>query len=118
MRVLFKLVVVCLFVFGCNQESSQIQFFTHEGCPYCEKAMQYIKINYPKLSMQVLEVDKGDNLKLFVRCASKFKLNKDKLGTPLICMGDNYIMGWSKENQKLFNEYVKPFIEKQKVLKN
>lgn len=110
MRILFKLMVVCLFVFGCNQESNQIQFFTHEGCPYCEKAMQYIKINYPKLPMQVLEVDKGDNLKLFVKCANKFKLNKNELGTPLICMGDNYIMGWSMENQKLFNEYVKPFI--------
>ena len=113
MKSLVNLMMVCLLVVGCSKPQAQeIEFFTHDGCPYCAKAMQYIKINYPKLPLQVLEIEKEQNMKKFVRCAEKFKLNKQQLGTPLICMHKHYIMGWSPENIKLFNEYIKPYLKK------
>ena len=105
--------LVCLLLTGCNKPRAQeIEFFTHEGCPYCAKALQYIKINYPKLPIQVLEIEKAENMQKFVRCAEKFKLNKQQLGTPLICFRKQYIMGWSPENANLFNEYIKAYLKK------
>ncbi|MBR1605941.1 MAG: hypothetical protein IJ660_07560 [Alphaproteobacteria bacterium] len=113
MRYLVRLCLVCLFLVGCSgKDSEAIQFYTHEGCPYCEKALKYIQINYPKLPLQVYEIGQPANMVKFVECADKFKLDRKQLGTPLICMGENYIMGWSQENQKLFNEYVKSYLPK------
>lgn len=105
-----------LFLSGCGQKpETQIEFFMHDGCPYCEKALQYISANYPQLPMQVMEIgngdEKGDNLKKFITCARRFKLTGNRLGTPLICMGQHYLLGWSPENEKLFNEYAKPFMK-------
>ena len=112
MRFFTGLLICLSLLSGCERQHSPIQVFTHEGCPYCEKAMQYIKINYPKLSVQVLEIGNQDNMKLFVQCADRFHLDRNQLGTPLICMGGHYIMGWSQDNQKLFNEYVKTYLPK------
>jgi len=102
---------VCLLSACGNNTEGQILFFTHEGCPYCDKALQYINANYKQLPMQVLEVGKPENMKKFVACANKFKLDKQKLGTPLICMDDNYILGWSDMNAAKFRKYVKPYIK-------
>ena len=109
----FTLFMCCVLLAGCGKPQAQdIEFFTHEGCPYCAKAQQYLQINYPKLPIQILEIEKPENMQKFVRCAEKFKLNKQKLGTPLICMHNHYIMGWSAENMKQFNEYIKPYLKK------
>ena len=106
--------MICLLLVGCGSQNAQtIEFYTHDGCPYCAKALKYIQINYPKLPIKVYEIDKPMNLRLFVECADKFKLDKKKLGTPLICMKEHYLMGWSSENQKLFNEYVKAYLPRE-----
>ena len=41
----------------------------------------------------------------------KFYLDKSKLGTPLICMGQNVILGWGEDQQKQFDEYVIIFMQ-------
>ena len=111
MRYFAHLCFVCFLLMGCRaQESQSIEFYTHEGCPYCSKALKYIQINYPKLPMKVYEIGTPGNMRKFVECADKFKLDKKKLGTPLICFEKHYIMGWSQENQTLFNDYVKPYL--------
>ena len=113
MKYLVRVLVFCLLLAGCgNKEPQQVEFFTHEGCPYCSKALKYIQINYPQLPLKVMEISTPGNMHRFVLCAEKFKLNKKKLGTPLICMKDHYIMGWSAENRLLFDEYVKRYLPK------
>lgn len=113
MKHLISVLVCLVFLSGCVQKTMQpITFFTHEGCPYCEKALQYIHLNYPKLPMQVLEIGNEQNMIKFVQCAQKFKLDLKKLGTPLICMGKHYVMGWSEEERNLFNQYVKSYLPK------
>ena len=112
MKKLAVLLLWGLMLTGCGQKSeTQVEFFTHNGCPYCEKALQYISANYPQLPMQVFEIGNDDNMKKFVACARRFKLTGTQLGTPLICMGQHYLLGWSPENEKLFNEYAKPFMK-------
>lgn len=111
MRFLAVIVAVSTLLSACSAKNSeQILFFTHEGCPYCEKAMAYINSNYKQLPIQVLEVSKPENMRKFVACANKFKLDKRKLGTPLICMKDNYILGWSDMDAAKFRKFVKPYL--------
>ena len=113
MRYLLCVLVASLFLTSCgSKDPHNIQFFTHEGCPYCEKALKYIQINYPKLPIQVLEIGSEENMVKFAQCAQRFRLDRNNLGTPLICFDNHYIMGWSPENQKLFNEYIKPYLKK------
>lgn len=115
MKYFARILVACLLLAGCgDKEPQQVEFFTHDGCPYCEKALKYIRINYPKLPMEILEISRPNNMQKFIKRAMKYRLNTQKLGTPLICLGDNYIMGWSPAEQKKFNEYVKPFVEANK----
>ena len=40
---------------------------------------------------------------------NRFNLPKDNLGTPLICMGDHYIMGWADTDRVKFDSYVQKF---------
>ena len=40
-------------------------------------------------------------------CAEKFDLPQNRLGTPLICMGNNYILGWSEKAPATFEAYLK-----------
>lgn len=113
MKYLARIFAICLLLTGCgNKEAEPIEFFTHEGCPYCATALEYIQINYPKLPLKVMEISTPGNMRRFVLCAEKFKLNKKRLGTPLICMKEHYVMGWSSENRKLLDEYVKFYLPK------
>ena len=109
----FSLLAALFLLSACGpQTSDEIEFFTHNGCPYCEKALKFIQINYPKLPIKVMEISSPQNMKKFVRCAKKFQLNTQQLGTPLICMKKHYLMGWNQENQDKFNTYVKEIIKK------
>lgn len=112
MRQFASFLVILLLLAGCGKrDPCSIEFFTHEGCPYCAKALKYIHINYPGLPIQVLEIGAEENMKKFVKCAVRFKLDIKKLGTPLICMDKHYIMGWSSESREQFNRYIKPYLK-------
>ncbi len=88
----------------------QIYFFHAMGCPHCHDALSYIKKKYPNLHMEAKNVASSDGYELFLECADKFNLGR-QIGTPLFCMGKNYIMGWGKASEKQFDEYVKPYIK-------
>ena len=112
MRFFAVIVALCTLLSACGDKNGeQILFFTHDGCPYCEKALQYINTNYDNLPMQILEVSKAQNMKRFIACADKFKLDKRKLGTPLICMKDGYILGWSEMDAAKFRKLVKTYVK-------
>ncbi len=93
-------------------DDDQIYFFTQNMCPHCNHAATFIANKYPDLKIKYLEIDTHENREAMIACADKFNVNKRQLGTPLICMGQHYILGWSEEEEKKFDEYVKDFIEK------
>jgi len=89
--------------------NNDIYFFYQNTCPHCHHAAQYIKQKHPGLKMINLDVRLPQNYNLFLKCAQKFHLSQNTLGTPLICMGTHYIMGWSDEDAQRFDSYVTRF---------
>ena len=89
--------------------ANQIYFFYQTSCPHCHYAASYIKNKYPSLKLINLDVRQQSNYNLFMKCAQKFKLPQNTLGTPLICMGDHYIMGWADTDRVKFDSYVQKF---------
>ena len=110
------ILIVCglalgLFTFGCDStarlDAKTIYFFTKPGCPYCEKASDYIKQQHPNLSVEYKNVKEISARDLMLSCAEKFKLPTNRLGTPLICMGDNYLLGWGPDASVEFEKALK-----------
>ena len=83
--------------------NDKIYFFTYDGCPYCQMADEHINKTHANLNIEKIDIYKPGGMYLFKKCAEKFNLGRN-IGTPLFCMGDTYIMGWSEENQKRFDE--------------
>ena len=120
---MFKKLLSCLFVLfvvsGCDAskktdadiQNDKIYFFYYEKCVYCHQALDYIKKKYPNLTYEYVDVYQEDGFKLFEKCGNKFNLGRN-IGTPLFCMGDKHIMGWSDISAQKFDEYVKPFLKK------
>ena len=108
------LLALTLILFGFNAKADdelagdKIYFFTHNGCPYCEAAEAYISQNMPEAAIETVSIDKPGGMFLFRKCVQKFKLGRE-VGTPLFCMGDDYLMGWSDENQQRFVDLSKKF---------
>lgn len=88
---------------------NKIYFFYYNECPYCHDAMEYMNKKYPDLKVTLVNIYNNGGFELFKACAAKFNLGKN-IGTPLFCMGNNYIMGWSDNSARQFDDYVKPFL--------
>ncbi len=113
------LIIMSFFsVCACNNTSKdklelnpdKIYFFYQTTCPHCHHAIEYINNKYPNLNMILLNIENTENYKLLVKCAQKFKL-QNRIGTPLFCMGEHHLMGWSEQYEKQFDTYAKPFIK-------
>ncbi len=90
-------------------DEAKIYHFYQPMCPHCHEAIDYINVAYPDVKMELVDITTGgENYNLFIKCAKKFNLGRE-IGTPLFCMGGHYIMGWSEEQKKQFDEYVKEF---------
>ena len=89
-------------------QNDKIYFFSYDGCPYCQTADEYIRKNWTGLNIEKIDIYKPGGMYLFKQCAEKFKLGRN-VGTPLFCMGDNYLMGWSDENREKFDKYCPAF---------
>lgn len=112
------MVVLC----GCDSQTTsnqtiktslsddKVYFFYYNECPYCHEAMDYTNQKYPDLKMTMINIHNPGGYRLLVECARKYKLGNN-VGTPLFAMGDKYIMGWSEETPKQFDEYIKPYLK-------
>lgn len=115
MKKLLILFVCLLGITGCEQKDSvkleqdKVYFFYQETCPHCKTAIDFINKTAPDLDLQIHEVN-GHGRPLFLECVHKFDLSYDNIGTPLICMGNDYIMGWSDENAEQFQQLIVPFM--------
>jgi glutaredoxin len=116
-KFLTILLGICWLLTGCGQNTAdsevcdgrQIYFFYQTSCSHCHEAAKYIKNKYPHLNIMALDVQQKKNFALLQKAAHKYQVS-DRIGTPLICFGDEYIMGWSERNKRLFDLYVQPFL--------
>ena len=124
MRNIFAAIMLgIVFLSGCGEKEVQttandypkevISFFYSNTCPHCHEALKYVNANYPDLRMNMVNVATKQGQKKLMECARKFKLG-NRIGTPLFCMGGNYIMGWTESYGARFDEYIKPFLSEKK----
>ncbi len=117
-QIFFLFALVLLFVGGCDTQKEKINtladdkiyFFYYNECPYCHDAMDYMNAKYPQLKVTMVNIHNPGGYKLLMQCAEKFKLG-NSVGTPLFCMGDKYLMGWSENSTRQFDEYVRPYLQ-------
>ena len=89
--------------------NDQIFLFYSDGCPHCHDAEKYLSEKYADLPIVRVNIGYEEGFELFKQCAQKFNLGR-MIGTPLFCMGENYIMGWGGGSDKKFDSYVQDFI--------
>lgn len=116
-----KIGLICLAILmgltGCDERaapsrelaSNKAYFFYAQTCPHCHEADAYIRQKYPDLEMIRLDVATPEGRDLFLKCADKFRLGQ-MIGTPLFCMGDQYLMGWIPAYEQRFDSYIEPFL--------
>lgn len=86
-----------------NLSRKEVYFFYQQSCPHCHTAADYIKANHPKLRIKALDINMPGNRRLFENAVREYK-PEGAAGTPFICFGKRYIMGWGDDDPKLFDE--------------
>lgn len=118
MRKIFCLLLLLMLTAACKEPpaktdstlaDNKIYFFYYNECPYCHDALDYLTQKYPNLKVTMVNIHNPGGYELLLRCAKKFKLGNN-VGTPLFCMGDRYLMGWSPQSPRQFDRYVQPFL--------
>ena len=87
----------------------EIYFFYQDTCSHCHDAAKYIKTTYPNLKIKGLDIKMPGNMNLLKQAAVTYKLGPT-VGTPLICFGKQYIMGWTDQDEQKFAELAKPYL--------
>ena len=89
-------------------EPDKVYLFTKKGCPFCTQAISYIKKNHPDFQIEILDIlDSKVHRDMAIACANRFNIPLNQLGTPLICMPDDVMLGWGSGAAKHFDDYVK-----------
>lgn len=88
-------------------EKEQITMYSQRGCPHCQEAIKYINKYHPSLKIEIVELNGREAIKGLYACAEKFSIEKKRVGTPLICFKNDYIMGWSNANAQKFEKLVR-----------
>ncbi|MBR1825065.1 MAG: hypothetical protein IJ770_00560 [Alphaproteobacteria bacterium] len=104
-----------LFLSACQKKEDiitlseqEIYFFYQEGCPHCHTAAEYIKEKHPELKLKSLDIAMPGNRRMFQQAAQAYKLGAS-VGTPLICFGKQYVMGWGPDSPRRFELYAKKY---------
>ena len=100
-----------LFSAGCRKSNDirtlskhEVYFFYQTACSHCHMAAKYIKDKHPWLKVKALDVSMPGNMRLLQEAAKTYKIG-DAIGTPLICFGENFIMGWGSDEERKFDEF-------------
>ena len=104
-----------LLLAGCDNRDNietlsqnEVYFFYQESCPHCHTAAEYIKSNYPHLKIKSLDIKMPGNRRMFQAAAKTYKVGF-AAGTPLICFGKDYIMGWGADAPAQFDLFAKKY---------
>ena len=87
-------------------DADKVYLFTKKGCPYCTQAIEHIQANYPNFGIEIRDISVEENLHLALACAKRFHMPKNMLGTPLICMQNDFILGWGPDAPAKLAKYV------------
>ena len=89
---------------------NKIYFFAHSLCQSCRDAFIYLGTQHKDLNIPITDMKDRHNLELYKQCVKKFNIKNSALTLPLICMGDNYVMGWDNSSSpKIFEQALSQF---------
>ena len=87
----------------------KIYFFAHSMCQECKDTFVFFSTQHADLNIPIVDMRHKQNFDLYKKCVKKFDIKNAELRLPLICMGNNYIMGWKKTDEIKFNQYLQEF---------
>ena len=93
-------------------DPNKIYFFAHSMCQECKDTFVFFINQHADLNIPIVDMKHKENFNLYKKCVEKFNIKNAELRLPLICMGDNYIMGWKKTDEAKFNLYLQEFQNK------
>ena len=109
MKTPFYVLFLLLFTLcACNKQSNEIDtdilIFTQQGCPHCEKAVDFInnKLLTQKPSLRITQIDitdNGDSIKTLKHYLERYNFHGDRIGTPIIIFNNQLVMGWNVTNK-------------------
>ncbi|MCM1324546.1 MAG: hypothetical protein NC218_10520 [Acetobacter sp.] len=78
-------------------KNDKIYFFAHSLCSSCKDAFVYLETRHKELNIPITDMKHHHNLELYKQCVAKFNIPNQELTLPLICIGNNYVMGWNNQ---------------------
>lgn len=91
----------------------KIYFFVHSLCQNCRTAYVYLQNNHADLNIPFTNMKFKHNFDLYKECVNKFNISNQELTLPLICMGNEYLMGWNSSSPALFEQKLANFQKSQ-----
>lgn len=88
---------------------NKLYFFAHSMCQNCRTAFIYLNEHHADLNIEITDMKFHHNLELYKQCVKKFNIPNKELRLPLLCIGNNYIMGWDETSEAHFEKYLKEF---------
>jgi hypothetical protein len=90
-------------------DPNKIYFFAHSFCQECKNTFIFFSTQHADLNIPIADMKHKENFELYKKCVKKFDIKNAELRLPLICMGNNYIMGWDKTDEARFDQYLQEF---------
>lgn len=124
MKKIFKLIIIlflCVVSAGCTNfvdvvkeklssympNENTITIFYRDDCKYCNQLSEYLDSQDESVKKQLkikkYNVNEQENKDLFNQKVEELGLSNSRIGVPFIVIGDNYLIGFNKEN---FNEFI------------
>ncbi len=127
-KIIFTLALGLFVLTGCDNQNNaenaaqtaseqsafsenKIYFFYSNYCPHCHEAQKYINAKHPKIELSMVNVENAGGYKLLLQAVNEYKIQGNQIGTPLLLIGKNYLMGWAPEYETQFENYVQPFVK-------
>jgi len=92
-----------------GDESIRVILFWREGCPYCEKELEFLDTleeRYPELEVRSFEVSKNpENARVFKELMEK--LGVKQLGVPATIIGNSAFVGFSEDTAESIEQQIR-----------
>ena len=127
-KIIFTLALGLFVLTGCDNQNNaenaaqtaseqsafsenKIYFFYSNYCPHCHEAQKYINAKHPKIELSMVNVENAGGYKLLLQAVNEYKIQGNQIGTPLLLIGKNYLMGWAPEYERQFDFFVQSQIK-------
>ena len=99
--------------FSAKHESRDVVVFLKlPTCSRSQAAEKYLKENY-RVPVYFVNIDRRENLEWIKAAQYDYELKKtwgDSVPTPIICLGENCIVGWDYTKERLLDQYIQPYL--------